>query len=47
MSLTVYIIEKHPGFDTSELEKQIPEPYNDLFGFESTRYKTKNSLILD
>jgi hypothetical protein len=48
MSLIVRIISKVKGFDTKELESEIPYPHNDLFGFESWR-KTLwgNSLIKD
>lgn len=37
MSLSVSIIAKDKGFDTKDLESQIPYPHNSLFGFESWR----------
>lgn len=40
MSLTVSILQKRDisiNVDTHILEQQVPEPHNDLFGFESSR----------
>lgn len=43
MSLMVYLIQKKDisdisiTIDTDLLEQQVPEPHNDLFGFESCR----------
>jgi hypothetical protein len=37
MSLIVSIISKDKEFDTSNLEKEISSPHNDLFGFEEWR----------
>lgn len=38
MSLMVCIIAKDKDYSVHELEKEIPYPHNDLFGFENWRY---------
>jgi hypothetical protein len=37
MTLIVYLISKHDEFNSDELAALIPEPHNDLFGFEILR----------
>jgi hypothetical protein len=37
MSLMVYLLSKDKSIDTNELEKQIPEPFDFLFGVEVCR----------
>ncbi len=42
----VYLISKNKDIDIDELQKQIPEPYNDLFGFEAHRQTVWGNEIM-
>ncbi len=46
MSLLISLIPKDNNFDAEELEKYIPEPYNNLFGFEGYRQSVWGNEII-
>jgi hypothetical protein len=46
MSLIVTLFTHNETIDINELEKQIPAPYNDLFGFEVYRKTVWGSNVM-